>query len=66
MHVTRKGELGCLLVSVLSPIVVRKPPRESSSGSVARSLARTPISVLAESSDFWNFAVHVPGGGGWC
>lgn len=51
---------------VLSPMVVRKPPRESSSGSVAFSLARTPISVLAESPDFWNFAVHVPGGEGSC
>ena len=51
---------------VLSPRTVRKPPKESSSGSVAFSLARTPISVLAEPADIRSCVSHVPGGEDLC
>lgn len=51
---------------VLSPTVAKKPPRESCSGSMAFSLARTPTSVFAEIPRFWIFSVHAPGGGALC
>ncbi len=42
------GEGDVLLILGSSPRVVRKPPREKSSESVGGSLARTPISSLAD------------------
>lgn len=62
----KKEALDYLLGLVLSPMVVRKPPSDRSSGSVAFSMARTPISILAECPGLWNFTVHVPGGGDSC
>lgn len=45
----RRGEV---LGLVSSPITVRKPPRESCSGSVGGSFASIPTSMLAEPPTF--------------
>lgn len=55
-----------VLSLVLSPTVVRKPPSESCSGSIAFSPARTPTSVFEETPGFWSLTVHAPGGGASC
>ena len=47
-----KGDGKWVLGLVSSPMTVRKPPRESCSGSVGFSFARTPTSMLAEPLTF--------------
>lgn len=55
---------GALLGLLSSPRIVRKPPRDSSSGSVGFSFARTPISTLIEPSRFSIRSFHTPEFGG--
>lgn len=52
-----KGEV---LGLVSWPITVRKPPRESCSGSVGFSFASMPTSILAEPPTFWSVSSQIP------
>ncbi len=60
----RGGVENKLLGSMSSPIVMRKPPRENSSGLLGFSFARTPISTLADSGSFEICSFQTPESGG--
>ena len=56
--------MSSVLGFVSSPMTVKNPPSERSSGSIAFSLDRTPTSTFEDAPDFTNFSFQVLNAGG--